>query len=177
MHRRMSSSVDIIANLDPFARFARKASLEQHRLQHEEQEIAFEQQQRREALALDLSTYSTSFGLTVPPTTPSPTFHNGEPIVWDGLPCDDIDTILARLTQQPNPNLIPCPTTPSQTQIEIHQRDRQFIDLSGLATHQPVQQPFHDWPLPPAAPRPNRSFPNYYIDDSSIVYNDDGWLR
>ncbi|KAL2861923.1 hypothetical protein BJX68DRAFT_260722 [Aspergillus pseudodeflectus] len=158
-------------------KFARKASLEQHRLQHEEQDIAFEEQQRREALALDLSTYSTSFGLTVPPTTPSPTFHNGEAIVWDALPCDDIDTILARLTQQPNPNLIPCPTTPSQTEIQIHQRDRQYINLSGLAAHQPVQQPFHDWPLPPAAPRPNRSFPTYYIDDSSIAYNDDGWLR
>jgi hypothetical protein len=139
--------------------------------------MAFEEQQRREALALDLSTYSTSFGLTVPPTTPSPTFHNGEAIVWDALPCDDIDTILARLTQQPNPNLLPCPTTPSQTEIQIHQRDRQYINLSGLAAHQPVQQPFHDWPLPPAAPRPNRSFPTYYIDDSSIAYNDDGWLR
>ncbi|CEL11868.1 hypothetical protein ASPCAL14963 [Aspergillus calidoustus] len=158
--------------------FAGEGSLEQHRLQHEEQDIAFEQQQRQEVLALDLSTYSTSIPLTVPPSTPSPTYLNGEPIVWDALPCDDIDTILARLTQpaHPNSHFMPGHTTPNQSPIGIHQLDQQYIDLSGLAAHQPVQQPFHDWPLPPAASRPNRSFPNYYTDDSSIAYNDNSWL-
>ncbi|KAL2782560.1 hypothetical protein BJX66DRAFT_320401 [Aspergillus keveii] len=160
-------------------KFARKASLAQHRLQHAEQDIAFEQQQRREALALDLSTCSTSIGPTVPPTTPSPTSHNGEPIVWDALPCDDIDSLLARLTHPPNPNaqLDPRSTTPNQTEFQIHNCDLQYVDLSTGLVHQPVQQPFHDWPLPPAAPRPNRSFPDYYIDDCSIAYNYDGWLR
>jgi hypothetical protein len=163
----------IIANLDHSVRFAHKASLEQHRLQHEEQDMAFEQQ-RREALALDLPTYRTSIGLTIPPTMPSLTFQNGDAIVWDALPCDDIDTILARLTQAPNPDLIPCPTTPNQCQSQVRHRDRQQdVNLSGLA-HQPVQQPCHDWPLPPVAPRPSWSFLNYYIDDSFMAYNDDG---
>jgi hypothetical protein len=154
-------------------KFAHKASLEQHRLQHEEQDMAFEQQ-RREALALDLPTYRTSIGLTIPPTMPSLTFQNGDAIVWDALPCDDIDTILARLTQAPNPDLIPCPTTPNQCQSQVRHRDRQQdVNLSGLA-HQPVQQPCHDWPLPPVAPRPSWSFLNYYIDDSFMAYNDDG---
>jgi hypothetical protein len=48
--------------------------------------------------------------------------------------------------------------------------------LSGLV-RQLAQQPFHDCPLPPSAPRPNRGFQNYYIDDSSIVYNENGWFR
>ncbi|KAL3486152.1 hypothetical protein BJX62DRAFT_215700 [Aspergillus germanicus] len=138
--------------------------------------MAFEQQ-HREASALDLPTCSTSIGLTVPATTPSPTFQNGDVIVWDALPYDDIDTILARLTQAPNPNLISCPTTPNKSQSQTRYPDRQRdVDLSGLA-HQPAQQLFHDWPLPPAAPRPNWRFPTYYIDDSSIAYNDVGWLR
>ncbi|KAL2783058.1 hypothetical protein BJX66DRAFT_141802 [Aspergillus keveii] len=160
-------------------KFARKVSLEQHRLQHAEQDIAFEQQQHREALALNQSAYSTSTGLTVTPTTPSPTFHNGEPIVWDALSCDDIDSLLARLTQPPNPNAHPvrCPTTPNQTKFQIYNCDRQYGDCPSGLVHQPVQQPFHDWPLPPAAPRPNRSFPDHYIDDCSIAYNYDSWLR
>jgi hypothetical protein len=48
--------------------------------------------------------------------------------------------------------------------------------LSGLV-RQLAQQPFHDCPLSPSAPRPNRGFQNYYIDDSSIVYNEIGWFR
>ncbi|KAL3474038.1 hypothetical protein BJX99DRAFT_232294 [Aspergillus californicus] len=101
-----------------------------------------------------------------PPTTPSPTFHNSEPIIWDALPCDDIDSLFACLTQPPNPNaqLDPCATMPNQTEIQIHNCDRQYIDLSSGLVHQPVHQP-----LPPAAPRPNRSFPNYYINNCSIA--------
>jgi hypothetical protein len=166
----------IIASLDHSVRFARQTSLEQHRLQHEEQDKAFEQK-RIEALALDLPTYSTSIGLTVPSTTPSLTFQNGDAIVWDALPCDDIDTILARLTQAPNSNLIPCATTPNQSQSQIrHLNLQQDVNLSELA-HQLAQQPFHDSPLPPAAPRPNLSFPNFYIDGSSISYKDHVWLE
>jgi hypothetical protein len=170
-----NSLLIIIANLDHFVRFARDA-LKQHRLQHEERDRAFERQ-RREALALDLPTYSTSIGLTVPPTTPSSTFQNGDAIFLDALACDDIDTLLARLTQAPNLNLIPCTLTVNQSQSQIGHYDRQQdVDLSGL-THQPVQRQFHDWPLPPAARRSNWSFPNYYIDDTSMAYNEDGWLR
>ncbi|KAL2831303.1 hypothetical protein BJY01DRAFT_254312 [Aspergillus pseudoustus] len=125
--------------------------------------MAFEQQ-RREALALDLPPYSASIGLTVPSTTLSLTFQNGDAIVWDALPCDDIDIILAPLTQAPNPNLIPCAMTPNQSQSPIRRPgQQQDVDLSELA-HQLAQQPFRDWPLPPTAPRPNWSFPNYYID-------------
>jgi hypothetical protein len=109
--------------------------------------------------------YSGPVTLSVLPTTPLPTFYNGEPIMWDALPSDDIDMLLAYLTQPPDTSLIPCPMAPIQTQI--HHLDQQYVDFSRLL-RQYGQQPFHDWPLPPSAPRLNRSFPNSYIDDSSI---------
>jgi hypothetical protein len=169
----------VIANLDYSVRFAREVSLEQHRLQHEERDRALERQ-RREAFALDLPTYSGSLGLMVPPTTPSSTFQNVDAIVLDALAWDDIDTLFARLTQAPNLNLIPCTLTVNQSQSQIgHCDQQQDVVLSGLAhqtADQPVQQQFHDWSLPPAARRSNRSFPNYYTDDTSIAYNEDGWL-
>jgi hypothetical protein len=116
----------------------------------------------------------------VPPTTPSSTFQNVDAIVLDALAWDDIDTLLARLTQAPSLNLIPCTLTVNQSQSQIGYCDQQQdVVLSGLAhqtADQPVQQQFHGWSLPPAARRSNRSFPNYYTDDTSIAYNEDGWL-
>jgi hypothetical protein len=114
----------IIANSSHFARFPCKTSLDQHQLQHEEQEMAFEQQ-RGESFALNLSSCSPTVALAVPPTSSSVTFQNGDKIIWDALPCHDIDMILARLTQPPNPDIVPCPTTPAQSQI--HHCDGQYV--------------------------------------------------
>jgi hypothetical protein len=89
--------------------------------------MAFEQQ-RGESFALNLSSCSSTVALAVPPTSSSVTFQNGDEIIWEALPCDDIDMILARLTQPPNPNIVPCPTTPAQSQI--HHCDEQDVFLS-----------------------------------------------
>jgi hypothetical protein len=51
--------------------------------------MAFEQQ-RGESFALNLSSYSPTVALAVPPISPSVTFQNGDEIIWDALPCDDI---------------------------------------------------------------------------------------
>ncbi|KAL2842907.1 hypothetical protein BJY01DRAFT_216222 [Aspergillus pseudoustus] len=159
----------------PYCRqkFSRKSTLEQHRLQHEAQDIVAEQQRRQHRTTQP--PVNSNPTPTVPPAAPSsPTFDAFD---WDAVPCDNIDTLLERLTQPPpNPNIAPFPATPSRSPTSpIQYIAQQYVDLSSLG-HVPVQPPSHDWPFPPAAPRPVRSFPSFYIDDSSIAYSDDELL-
>jgi hypothetical protein len=49
---------------------------------------------------------------------------------------------LARLTQPPNPDVVPCPTTPGQSQI--HHCDGQYVYLSETGQLH-IHEPLHGW--------------------------------